>query len=233
MSDFLNNAIGKVEKLKFTAYGDDKFNNKKEKFTVQYNPLTFKNSYEIAREKVCIVGSSNSEMKFAQIESPDLNFEFTLDATGASPNSFTGFVNDKNIEKLVNKFLEVCYYIDSETHQPHYIEISYGKMLHKTVFKSCEIKYTLFENDGTPLRAVISAKFQAVENKELVWRKLDQHSPDLTHKRIVKDKDTVIAMSNKIYERNDLYQEVARFNGLNNFRSVVTGSELFFPSLKK
>jgi hypothetical protein len=59
------------------------------------------------------------------------------------------------------------------------------------------------------------------------------NSPDVTHKRIVNDHESLIMMSNKIYERNDLYQEVARFNELNTFRQVLSGSKLFFPSVKK
>ena len=68
----------------------------------------------------------------------------------------------KNIIDEVNKFLEVCYHMVSKTHEPHYVQILYGNLLYKTVFKSADIKYTLFKTDGTPLRVKISCKFESV-----------------------------------------------------------------------
>jgi hypothetical protein len=155
-----------------------------------------------------------------------------LDGTGVN-TSFTDGFKKKEVMALVNEFKELCYVPNPETHQPNYIMIIYGELLYKTVFKSMDIKFTLFKNDGTPLRARVNAKFLTVVETEIKGGMKSFSSPDVTHKRIVSDHESLITMANNIYERNDLYQEVARFNELNTFRQVPTGTELFFPSVEK
>ena len=58
-------------------------------------------------------------------------------------------------------------------------------------------------------------------------------SPDLTHKRTVKQTERLISMAYSIYDNNQYYLDVAKVNGLNSFRRVATGTDVFFPPLEK
>jgi hypothetical protein len=232
MSEFLSNVLGEVAKLEFIAYSDSKFEKPTGKnFIVQFNPADFSTSHAVKRGLSILNGQIRRIFMFT--ESPDISLEFTLDGTGASPTSLSENFKRVDITKKVKDFLDLCYEINSDIHEPNYIIISYGNILFKTVFKSCDIKYTLFKSDGTPLRAKVSAKFINQESVKFTAKKLGLNSPDVTHKRTIKDSDTLTAMAEKIYERNDLYQDIAAFNNLNSFRRVKTGTELFFPPLKK
>ncbi|HEU6454372.1 MAG TPA: peptidoglycan-binding protein, partial [Roseateles sp.] len=58
-------------------------------------------------------------------------------------------------------------------------------------------------------------------------------SPDLTHKRVVKAGDRLPLLCNEIYGTPHLYLQVAAANGLDDFRNLAPGTQLFFPPLEK
>ena len=91
----------------------------------------------------------------------------------------------------------------------------------------------MFNNDGTPLRAIGKATFAGAVSKELAARTVKTSSPDLTHKRIVQDGDTLPLMTERIYGDSKYYLEVAKVNGLVNFRQLKPGSEVYFPPIDK
>jgi hypothetical protein len=227
---FLDTVWGETKKLKFEAYSDNKFEKKVSDFTVQYNPGTFANSFQISREDRVTGETTTPIYKFITL--PDVSIDFTLDASGVDANVLDLF-KTKTIKEQIDTYLKVVYDVNSTSHEPNFVKIIYGELIYKTVLKSCDITYTLFKADGTPLRAKVASKFQSIQNSKELARTLSLESPDVTHQRIMKDHDNLVSLSNETYERNDLYQEVARFNDLNTFRRVPAGTNLFFPSVKK
>jgi nucleoid-associated protein YgaU len=249
----VENIMGQTEKLVFKAYSDVKFEkpfkikNTKDGldsdsiFSVQYNPSEFNVSFSTDYEEIDDPnhvpsldkeGKSVSIPKIKKLKLPEITLEFILDGTGASTNFLNGF-KKMDVANKISDFKEFCFVPNPETHTMNFIKIVYGKLIYKTVFKSVDVKYTLFRNDGYPLRAKVNAKFITVIETNLLESKLSFNSPDVTHKRTLKDFDTLVAMSNTIYDNNYLYQEVARFNNLNSFRKILTGSEIYFPPLQK
>jgi hypothetical protein len=61
----------------------------------------------------------------------------------------------------------------------------------------------------------------------------NRESPDITHERIFKGTDRIDLLTEKIYERDIHYINVAGFNSLDSFRNIKTGSKIFFPPLAK
>jgi len=113
-----------------------------------------------------------------------------------------------------------------------YLKISWGKLISKCVLKNAEISYSLFNSDGSPLRAKVKATFS--ENVEDTLRVAEErnNSPDLTHYRTVTQGDNLPLMSNRIYGDASYYIQVARFNNLSNFRKLEVGQRLLFPPIK-
>lgn len=229
---FLDTVWGETKKLKFEAYPDNKFEEQKKsgEFTVQYNPASFANSFQISREDRVTGETTTPIYKFVTL--PEVSIEFTLDASGVDASLLSLF-KTKTIKEQIDTYLKVVYHVNSDTHEPSFIKIIYGELIYKTVLKSCDVTYTLFKADGTPLRAKVTSKFQSVQNSQELARTLSLESPDVTHQKIMKDHDNLVSLSNDTYDRNDLYQSVARFNDLNTFRRIPAGTVLFFPSIKK
>jgi hypothetical protein len=221
---------GQLTKLTLTAYKNNSFTEKDPdagEYTAMFNPSSISVKLQIDREESQANGSTSSEMRFKMIKPQDYTIEFMID--GVKP------VNGlkKEVPEEVQKLLKVVYTYKSDEHKPNYVMVRFGSVLLKCVLKTIDITYNLFSPNGKPIRAKVNGVFSSCIDQELSELINNKNSPDLTHRRVVKEGDKLISMANKIYKNNDYYFDVARKNGLNNFRKLNSGTEVFFPPLKK
>lgn len=218
-------AAGKLEKLLIEAYKDALYNEKDSmEFSAMFNPQQYSIRYEIESDDSSGSGTSGSSPTFQRLKPQDLSLEFTIDGTGAGGEIVE--VPDK-----VKSFLDVAYEYQGDQHRPRYLKIVWGTLIFKCVLKSASINYTLFNPDGQPLRAKITASFNGFIEDTLRAAQEDSSSPDLTHIRVVKDGDTLPLMTYKIYGDSKYYYQVAEMNGLSNLKKLETGQKIFFPPL--
>ena len=122
---------------------------------------------------------------------------------------------------------------DGDIHQTRFFKFVWGTSLMKGVCSSLSITYKLFNPDGKPIRAICKVTIREVTEEEQRVLEENNHSPDLTHFRIVKKGDTLPLMCFKIYGDSKYYIQVAKVNKLNNFRNLTVGNEIFFPPFDK
>lgn len=203
-------------------------------FSVQINPETYAETYEIVYDENQVPGTSKKMPKYGKTKPQTLEFEFMFDSTGAVP----GTTDDERenplslLEKL-DLFKKVTYKFDGESHRPPFLVLAWGSLLFKCVMTSMTITYKLFRPDGTPVRAVVKASFQGLAEDALRVAEENRSSPDLTHVRIVKAGDSLPLLCKQIYGDAKYYLEVAKVNKLIDFRSMAIGTRIEFPPLAK
>jgi nucleoid-associated protein YgaU len=217
---------GELKKLKIEAFSSIAYSEKVDEFTVMFNPATYVQKYEVEYEAGQGQGTTGSTQKFGKIKPQEYSFEFTFDGTGVSSDK-------KDVADEIERFLAVTGKINSDTHRPLFLQISWGSLISRCVLKSAEITYSLFKPDGYPLRAKVRASFAENIDDTLRTAEEGKSSPDLTHYRVVKDGDTLPLMTYRIYRNSSYYLEVARLNNLTNFRKLEPGMTLRFPPLKQ
>ena len=218
---------GQLVKLKIEAYKSIEFNenDKLGEFDVLYNPSTYTEKFEIEYDDKQGQGTSSNEYKFSKTKPQDYSFEFIFDGTGVSGANL-------DVGQMVGQFLDMTYNFDGDLHRPPFCKIIWGQLIVRCALKSATVNYTLFKPDGFPLRAKVQANFGAIEHERLRTAREARNSPDLTHYRTVKGSDNLPIMTYRIYGDMSWYPEVARYNSLNNFRVLRTGTQLAFPPLK-
>jgi nucleoid-associated protein YgaU len=133
----------------------------------------------------------------------------------------------------------LVYAMDGKTHKPNFLRIIWGNFSFENddgfscILKDLQINYTLFDTDGRPLRAKISATFIHFIEPVRRVREENKKSPDVTHIRKVTAGDTLPLLINDIYGDPTYYLQVARVNGLVNFRRLATNTDLRFPPIEK
>jgi len=240
---------GEIMKVKIDTYEDSSYNKIKKSgaFKAMINPTGFsftrKNEYNTTQAS----GSTAGEQKFDKTSSPSLQLEFLFDGTGVTKdNPGNKLINKikeglgkkdpfskKSVTEQLYDFYDATGDYDGTIHKPYNVIIIWGKFEFKGILNEFTIDYKLFNNDGTPLRAIGKANFGGSISKELAARIAKTSSPDLTHKRTVQAGDTLPLMTERIYGDSKYYLEVAKINGLINFRQLIPGQELFFPPLVK
>lgn len=230
MSIFDDIFPGKLTKLTFKAFKDNTFKHEDTdagEYTVMFNPNSLSLSLSIQTEKKQAPGTTSSDIKFVSIKPQNFNIEFVIDGTGATGEKVIDVAAD------VEKFLNVVYHYKSEEHNAPNVMIKYGAVLLKCVLLDVNITYNLFSPSGKPLRAKVKCTFVSTLNPDLSQMINSPCSPDITHKRVIKQNEQLISVANKIYKKNDYYIDVAAKNKLNNFRKLKTGAEIYFPPLSK
>lgn len=238
-------STGELTKLKIKAYSDPKFTDEvaNGEFTTLVNPEKFTFNYKIEQNEDQASGTSDSAPKFNKKPPEDLELEFLFDRTGVivhyggDPNGNaddTVFKDEgEGIIDDIEKFKKVILEYNGDKHKPNYVMIYWGALLFKGMLTEMSMEFKLFKSDGTPIRAVVKAKFKGFVEEDLRVAKENNKSPDLTHLRMVKEGDTLPLMSHRVYGDSKYYLEVARVNGLTSFRKLAVGKEIFFPPIEK
>jgi hypothetical protein len=218
---------GKLDKLTIQAFTDSNYKGKPAKtFEAFVNPNEITISYELEWDATQGAGTTNARMNFKIAKPGDMTLAFFLDGTGASGRAV-------DVQAMVEQFQTVTGY-SGEIHRPHYLKVMWGTLqIKRCVLKSASIAYKLFKPDGVPLRAVITAAFSDNANDKLRIAQAKDESADLTHRRVIKAGDDLPSLCEAIYGDPRVYLKVAEANGLDDFRSLVPGTVVFFPPVEK
>ena len=219
---------GTLEMLTILAHAQPDYSDRPiNYFSAYVNPAEITQSYEIEYDAAQGSGTTSSRMEFKKVKPGDLTLSFFLDGTGANGR------RKVEVQAWVELFQEVTGY-NGDIHRPNYLKVVWGTLqVKRCVLKSASIAYKLFRADGVPLRAVITAVFTDNSDDQTRVATAQDQSPDLTHRRIFKAGDLLPELCNAIYGDPRLYLRVAEANGLDDFRHIEPGTELFFPPLEK
>lgn len=227
---------GKLQKLMIRAFSDPTFDTElfltddKKPYEVAINPekysLSYKSEYAIENAP----GSSKGGVKFHRSLPENLTLDFLFDRTGVfkdSPAQENGVIDD------IKDFKKITYEFNGDIHSPNYLKVSWGDLLFPGVVTEFNIEYKLFNSNGKPIRANVKVTFKNFVAEDERAAREKKSSPDLTHYRIVKEGDNLPLMTHRIYGDPKYYLEVARVNGLTNFRKLTPGQKIVFPPIEK
>jgi len=227
---------GKLEKMLILAFSDSEkaenggVNDADDMFEALINPESYTLQYKLKfSQGTQGQGTSGTQLKYEYTEPEEITFEFLFDNTGIIDGQPRA-----NVAGDLKKFKEVLIAYKGDSHEPRHFKLVWGE---NSIFKGrvteVSINHKLFKPDGTPIRATATVKFRSSIEEQKRAALENRSSPDLTHIRKVKNGDTLPLMCHRIYGDPKYYLQVARVNGLDNFRRLNPGTDIFFPPLEK
>lgn len=218
---------GMLERLLIKAYETEDYSGQPvSEFEAYVNPNELTLSWEMEYDSAQGSGTTNSRMSFKKVKPGELSLAFFIDGTGANGRPL-------QVQEKIESFQQVTGY-NGNIHRPNYLKVVWGTLeVKRCVLKSASIAYKMFQANGVPLRAVITATFSDnCDDQSRVAMAQDQ-SPDLTHARTIKAGDNLPSLCQEIYGDPRLYLRVAQANGLDSFRHIAPGTRILFPPLEK
>jgi len=161
---------------------------------------------------------------FSVLPRGDRSFDASHGSTGVLPGVLS--VNDD-----LDRFKSIVYSYNGSIHSPNYLRILWGQLTFDCRLETLNIEYMLFTPSGVPLRAKLNTTFQQYLSPEKMQLKARNSSPDLTHSRVTSSRDTLPLLCFQIYGDSKYYLDIARINGLNDFRNLQPGQKIVFPPL--
>ena len=219
-----------MEKLKIIAHNDPEMQTQVGEFILPVNPEQYAQKFQVKYDGKVAPGATGVASPFKSSAPEELRLDFTFDGT----DTIYGYVHKgKTVTVQIQEFKDVVYVLDGEIHQPRFLKVFGTNINFPCILSDLQITYTLFKPDGTPLRAKISATFMNFKEVHRRVSEENKNSPDLTHIRPVNDGDKLALMAFRIYKDTKYYLEVAKVNGLTNFRQLRTGQDVIFPPIEK
>jgi len=227
---------GKLEKMLILAFSDsEKAENggvidADDMFEALINPESYTLQYKLKFSGGTQgQGTSGAQLKYEYTEPEEITFDFLFDNTGIIDGQPRA-----SIAEDLKKFKDVLIAYKGDSHEPRHFKLVWGE---NSIFKGrvteVSINHKMFKPDGTPIRATATVKFRSSIEEQKRAAQENRSSPDLTHIRKVKYGDTLHLMCYRIYGDPKYYLQVAEANGLDNFRRLKPGTDIFFPPLEK
>jgi len=219
-----------VSKMLIFSYPDADRKTADGQMEVMVNPESYSQKINVNYAEKQAPGTTGMLPQFSRIEPQKLNFDLLFDSTGV----INGIKNDANgVDAELEKFKKIVLEYKGDKHRPRFLSIFWGTLKFDCCLESLDITYKLFRPNGLPIRAVAKAGFiGAIDDIKRVAIE-NASSPDLTHVRTVNEGDTLPLMAFKIYGDPKYYIEVAKANGLNDYRNLVTGQKIKFPPIAR
>ena len=224
------------------AYKDKDFaqSSKAGSFEIPLNPEQYSQNFKVDVDVQRGSGNQGTNTKFKSTAPEQLKLDFLLDNTGTIAGNH---LDGTDVRKQVDSLLKVVYKMNGDIHQPNFLKLMWGSNSfaskasnHRAftcVLGNLDINYILFDRDGEPLRAKVSATFINYVAQEARVREEGKESPDLTHIRTVNEGDKLPLMTFEVYSDQSYYQKVAKSNGLTSFRKLKPGDRIVFPPIEK
>lgn len=237
--------IFKLSKLTIEAYGDAKRSQPlnrglhgKHVLEVMYNPETLSTRHESVFQDKRGILTQGSKTGWSHSVAAELSVKLVFDGTLVGEFGVQQLRHSPTVAEWIRAFLSLCYDVQSQTHETAYLRLRWNKGVlgfegFECRLRSADVQYTAFERDGSPLRAEVAAVFIEAVDPDKKNKKLRLSSPDLTHRRIVRAGDTLPQLCTEIYGSPAHYLRVAQVNGLDHFRDLTVGQELFFPPFER
>jgi nucleoid-associated protein YgaU len=218
------------KKLTVYAFADKRLEQKTAEFVLPINPEQYEQTLKVEYDVQPAQGAQGVEGRFKSSAPEELKLDFVFDGT----NTVYGYAQEgRSVPEQIDALKGVVYDLQGEIHQPRYLKLVWKDFTFDCILTELKITYTLFDPEGTPLRAKLSCTFLNYRETERRVREEGKSSPDLTHTRTVHDQDNLPLLTHRIYGAPDYYMEVALANNLTSFRRLRTGQTLRFPPLDK
>ena len=223
----------KLQKLKVTSYKTAARVKQKASFDVMFNPASISVRHENKFSKLQGINTKGRIAKYSYSNSDEIKLDIVLDGTGVTNLGVTTLFR-KSVATQIKEFMDMCFYMDGDIHQPKFLKIQWGDGILKDFncrLQSVDIEYSMFDKSGASLHAVLKTTFVSDEDPDKRGLLENKSSPDLTHTRIVKSGDTLPLLSKEIYGSSQYYLRLAQINNINDFRNLTPGQEIIFPPL--
>lgn len=167
------------------------------------------------------------ELQFKNGEPRTLNLELIFD-TYDTPEAKKKSVRREYTDPLLKLAL-----VDGSKHRPPVCELSWGRfgVFFTGVLQNLDQQFTLFMEDGTPVRATCRCTFKEWRTNPEDQRLQAPESADIAKAYMVKRGDTLSSIAAAVYLDPLMWRPIAEQNGIDDPCEVPPGTVLLIPTL--
>jgi nucleoid-associated protein YgaU len=215
-----------LEKLKITVKKGEKAKGGVTQIEAHFNPNKIVLSKTVKLQDQKAKGRDVPEQQFGTGEPRTFNVDLLFDTydTATVPKQKVTIYTDQ---------LDNLTLVTGPQDRPPICELSWGRWVFfdNCVVEKLDHEYTLFMEDGTPVRATSKCVFKEYHDHLTDQRKQNRQSPDVVKQWIVKRGDTLSSIAAQEYLDPGLWRPIAEQNGLDDPFNLTPGMLLLVPKV--
>lgn len=127
--------------------------------------------------------------------------------------------------------MEELMVVNAQEHRPPLLRFSWGTLSFDCVLEDMVQRYTLFANDGTPLRAIVKVVFKEYATAATQLSNTRRESADHTKRLIVREGETLASVSAREYNDPGKWRVIADANNIDDPENIASGTIVELPPL--
>lgn len=143
-----------LARLTLTAYSDREMTHQVGSIAAMYNPAALQLGFAAEYQTDEFLSNTTQSSTYHRTLPGGFDIELLFDAYMPG--------NDTPVEEQISSLRDLCYAVNSDKEEPSFLQVKWGQMRwdNRGYFagrmRSLSVRYTLFDRDGTPLRATAS-----------------------------------------------------------------------------
>ena len=188
-------------KLVIKAYDDNSYGSEKGEFVTTINPTNLKISNKIDYVDSQMMGNPTWALQYNKTQPRILSFSLLFDNTGIFPNSNIDVKQQvKNLEWLI-------FSNQKDIDEPYFVRIIWGDIDFKGKLLKLETSFSMFKNDGSPIRAqadieIIEHHAEEIRGESQKEIKEEEKNENKTEEKNENNKNTNEQAENKSNDEN-------------------------------
>jgi len=191
------------------------------RITLCFNPTELQFAKQNTFAEVAIPGLMAPPIQYVRGASEKLTFDAIVDTSDDMSDVREAYVTP--IRKLMD--------IAPELHAPPVVKLVWDDLEFTGVLESLNVTYTLFSDDGKPVRAKLALALKEYTTIEQQVAKAPEQSPDVEKAYVVQRGDTLSGIAEQAYGDPAPWREIARANAITDPRTLEPGRTLTIPRL--
>ena len=189
-------------------------------FEVLFNPKEYVLEKKTPWTAVNVFGLDSPPVQFTMGNRERLSMELFFDTSEEKTD----------VREYTEKIKELMV-VNAQEHRPPLLRFSWGALSFDCVLEDLVQRFTLFSNDGTPLRAILKVVFKEYATAATQLSNTRRESADHTKRLTVREGETLAAVSAREYNDPSKWRVIADANDIDDPENIAAGTIIALPPL--
>ena len=191
-----------------------------EDIEVMFNPKEYVMEKKTPWSEVNVFGMDSPPVQFSRGERKRLSMELFFDTS-----------EEKTDVREYTSKVEQLMLVNAQEHRPPILRFIWGSLSFDCVMEDLVQRYTLFDNGGIPLRAILKVVFKEYTTAATQLSNTRRESADHTKRLALREGETLSSISAREYNDPRKWRAIADANDIDDPENVSAGTVVELPPL--
>ena len=187
---------------------------------VLFNPKEYVIEKKTPWSEINVFGMDSPPVQFTMGERKRLSMELFFDTS-----------EEKTDVRDYTTKIEELMLVNAQEHRPPILRFSWGSLSFDCVMEVLVQRFTLFSNDGTPLRAICKVVFKEYATAATQLSNTRRESADHTKRMALREGETLSSLAAREYNDSSKWRAIADANNIDDPENISAGTIVELPPL--